>query len=86
MAQIEIAIKCRSRWLRAPATNHFVRHGSPRRPGRFFVWIVFFGKAKQGREVADEFDLEFAIDRAQTDFIDKRAEYFCSLVARCIVI
>ena len=52
----------------------------------FFVWIVFFGKAKQGREVADKFDLEFAIDRVQTDFIDKRAEYFCSFVARCILI
>ena len=51
-----------------------------------FVWVVFFGKAEQGREVADEFDLEFAIDRVQTDFIDKGAEYLCSFVARCILI
>ena len=54
--------------------------------GAFFVWVIFFGKAEQGREVADEFDLEFAIDRVQTDFIDKGAEYFCSFVARCILI
>ncbi len=63
----------------SPRNQPFRTAWLPKGAGLFIAFFVFAGEDQQGGEVADQFDLQLAVNGVKSDFIYESPEYLCGL-------